>query len=253
LIAAVLLCLGAPSAAFADDTAAYEVAFERGTELFDKGEWAAAREEFQRAYRLDPKPLLLFNIGSTYRKEGNYIEALFYYHRYLEEAPPDASLRAFAEKVVSDLTAKIEAQEAAEGKSDRADASSPRRRDPGPSRGGSGAMRVAGLVFVVLGGASVGYGVFEGRRASQLAAEIDDAPDGTPWSDELQDTFDRGQAAETRSQIFTVAGGVAVLAGVTMYLLGRGGSSRGASDAGSVAIAPRIGPGGVGVSIAGGF
>ena len=48
---------------------------------------AAPAQAFIVAYKLKPKPLILFNIGQAYRKMGALDGALAYYQRFLKEAP----------------------------------------------------------------------------------------------------------------------------------------------------------------------
>jgi hypothetical protein len=68
-------------------TAKYEAAFRRGTVLFKEGKWAEARAEFETAYGIDPRPVLLFNIASTYRRAGDRVNARVYYQWYLDTVP----------------------------------------------------------------------------------------------------------------------------------------------------------------------
>lgn len=277
-VVAVLVTAWSGATAWADGSdEAYREAYERGTELFDQGKWAEAREQFQKAYGIQPKPLLLFNIGSTYRREGNYIEALFYYHRYLEEAPADAEYRSFAEKVIVDLNAKVEAAKAAakaastqgqkgdEQKSDTQN-SEPRNGDGQTSNGqkagqaslasdpgddadqpGSG-RKYAGLAIMAVGVIGLGWGGYEAWQADSIAQDLGSLPMGTPWTPELQSEYERGQAADTRAKIALAAGGAAVVIGGVLYLTGRSGSSQRGESRG-LALGPQLGPQSIGVIV----
>ncbi|MBP6836377.1 MAG: hypothetical protein KA190_03690 [Kofleriaceae bacterium] len=90
-------------AAHADQEAAYERAFRKGTELFESGQWAEARAQFERARELDPRPVLLFNIASTYRREGDLAQARVYYKRFLIIAGKDDQLALVARQIVDEL------------------------------------------------------------------------------------------------------------------------------------------------------
>jgi hypothetical protein len=68
-------------------------AFGEGKQLFDQGKYAEAVEKFKLAYNLSKNPLLLYNIGFTMDQAGMADLALFYYRKFLAEAPQDAAQR----------------------------------------------------------------------------------------------------------------------------------------------------------------
>jgi hypothetical protein len=80
-----------PSAA---DMAAAKKAYGEGKALHDKGNLADAVEKFKESYRLSKNPLLLYNIAFTMDEAGTKDLALFYYKKFLTDAPPDATQRA---------------------------------------------------------------------------------------------------------------------------------------------------------------
>jgi len=80
-----------PSAA---DLAAAKKAYGEGKALHDKGNLADAVEKFKESYRLSKNPLLLYNIAFTMDEAGTKDLALFYYKKFLTDAPPDATQRA---------------------------------------------------------------------------------------------------------------------------------------------------------------
>ncbi|NVB81187.1 MAG: hypothetical protein HOV81_22515 [Kofleriaceae bacterium] len=89
----------APSA-FADDPAptkeqldAAKKAFGEGKTLFDAGKLPEAIDKFKESYRLSRNPLLLYNIGFTLDQAGQKDTALFYYRKFLNDAPKDAAQR----------------------------------------------------------------------------------------------------------------------------------------------------------------
>ena len=97
----LVLMVGTPSRA-ADQTAAAREAFSEGSRLFDVGEYGKALDSFKRAYLLDAKPGLLFNIASCHRKLGHRDEAIEFYERYLDKVP-DGPDRDEIEKLVATL------------------------------------------------------------------------------------------------------------------------------------------------------
>ena len=69
-------------------------AFAEGKKLHEEGKLGEAIEKFKESYRLSRNPLLLYNIGFTMDTADEADLALFYYRRFLKEAPPEAEQRA---------------------------------------------------------------------------------------------------------------------------------------------------------------
>ncbi len=102
-LALLCLLLVAPApvwaAASAPRTAAAQAraSFYRGQKAYNLGRFADALEAYTEAYRLDPRPAMLFNLGQCHRLLGNSERALFFYNRYLSQfpgvAPNDATVR----------------------------------------------------------------------------------------------------------------------------------------------------------------
>ena len=95
------IALLAPAPALADDPPptpeqieAAKKAFGEGKKLLDEGKHGEAIEKFKESYRLSKNPLLLYNIGWTMDEAKEADMALFYYRRFLKDAPPDAEQRA---------------------------------------------------------------------------------------------------------------------------------------------------------------
>jgi tetratricopeptide (TPR) repeat protein len=59
--------------------------FRHGVELYKESNYAAALVEFQRAYEIDPKFQVLYNIGETQYQLQDYAGALATFRRYLDE------------------------------------------------------------------------------------------------------------------------------------------------------------------------
>lgn len=97
-----VFCLTINAAAQAATPAA-KILYDKGATEYNLGHFAEAIVNFEKAYELDPAPILLFNIAQSHRQSGDNEKALFFYRRYLEHAAPDASNRADVEKRVKDL------------------------------------------------------------------------------------------------------------------------------------------------------
>jgi tetratricopeptide (TPR) repeat protein len=103
LIAALLLC--AASVALAengDDTAMAKEHYSLGLQAYKAGKYAEAIKELKKAYLLKRIPALLINLGATYRKMGDSENALYYYKKYLAEAP-NARDKGDIEKLAAEL------------------------------------------------------------------------------------------------------------------------------------------------------
>lgn len=113
-VAAWLVSVAALAQSPAGDTA--QAHFDRGAKLYNLEHFQEAIADFEEAYELDPSPIFLFNIAQSHRQLGNKERALFFYRRYLEQAP-NAANREDVERRIKDLQAAL--QQAAELKQQR--------------------------------------------------------------------------------------------------------------------------------------
>ena len=86
-------------------------AYDRGVTEYNLGRFDWAIVEFERAYELDPAPMLLYNLAQAERRAGNRRRALFLYERFVNRAPT-AENAANARRHIRDLTEAIRAEEA---------------------------------------------------------------------------------------------------------------------------------------------
>jgi tetratricopeptide (TPR) repeat protein len=106
-ICVVLMLLG--GLARADDAALAKEHFEKGSRLYDIGQYKEAAAEYAEAYKLKPDPSLLFNMGQAYRLGGFYEEALRSYRSFLRRMPKVPQRREI-ETHINDLTKLVEQQ-----------------------------------------------------------------------------------------------------------------------------------------------
>src|SRR5688572_12727466 len=66
--------------------------FAQGVTLYEEGNFPAALVEFQAAYDTAPAPVILYNIGFTYKALYRYVEAIDALGRYLEMATRDGQV-----------------------------------------------------------------------------------------------------------------------------------------------------------------
>lgn len=73
------------SYAQSDDEA--RIHFEAARSYYQHGQFEEALREFQTAYQLSPRPLLLYNIGMCNRELGRWQESISAFEQYLQELP----------------------------------------------------------------------------------------------------------------------------------------------------------------------
>lgn len=61
--------------------------YDYGRALFAKEEYIAAAQAMEHAYAKEPRPILMLNVGQSYRKAGRYKDALAAYQLFLQLAP----------------------------------------------------------------------------------------------------------------------------------------------------------------------
>ena len=132
---AALLSTVAPQRARAESA---KDAYGRGLSLYAAGKYQDAADAFLVAYRLKPKPLILFNVGQAYRKQGALEQALVYYRRFLDEATPAerAPLEEEVRKYVHEIEAETALKKSLMDKADTEEANKldfPKKSEPTPA------------------------------------------------------------------------------------------------------------------------
>lgn len=106
-ITLALAALAPQRAAFAGDAPtkdqleAAKKAFGEGKALYEEGKLPEAVDKFKESYKLSKNPLLLYNIAHTLDQAGDKDTALFYYRKFLADAPKGAAQR-------KDVTKRVE-------------------------------------------------------------------------------------------------------------------------------------------------
>jgi tetratricopeptide (TPR) repeat protein len=65
--------------------------YQKGTALFNLGEFADAAAEYKEAYKALNEPVFLYNIAQAYRLAGDYEKAAFFYTSYARNAKDPAT------------------------------------------------------------------------------------------------------------------------------------------------------------------
>ena len=88
------------------------VHFQAGRSYYDEGSYDRALSEFERAYELSQRHMMLLNISSSHERLGRLDGAVESLTRYLELVP-DTADRAVLERRLANLRRRLEAQQAA--------------------------------------------------------------------------------------------------------------------------------------------
>lgn len=78
---------------------------------YNLGKFDEALRAYEAAYRLVPRPSLLFNIGQCHRHAQRYREAVFFYDGFLREGDPSPEQREMVDKLREESLAALEADE----------------------------------------------------------------------------------------------------------------------------------------------
>ncbi len=166
----------AQAAPTAEELEAAKKAYGEGAKLFAAEKYGEAVERFKESYRLSRNPVLLYNIGLTFERLGTKDMALFYYKKFLKDAPAEAPQRPDVDKSVKQL--------------EKDGATEPGTGDPGTGTGDvSTGDPGTGDVGTGDPGTGTGDPVVEDpkpKRTGPFTAEdfehnvVDEAPPGTP-------------------------------------------------------------------------
>jgi hypothetical protein len=113
-MAAILLVASGATPARADDAQKARELFTQGNTYFDLGQFDKAIDAWQNGYQLKNDPGFLYNIAQAYRTMGDAQKAIFFYKRYLSNAPK-AHNRTEVDQKIEALQKQISVQEQAKG------------------------------------------------------------------------------------------------------------------------------------------
>lgn len=228
-----VVIVAAACPASAEDKAAARAAYAEGTKYYDLNKFEAALKSFEKAYWNYEEPAFLYNIAQCYRQLDRKTDAVKFYRSYLRKVP-DAPNRADVERTIATLEDGITkgTRPTAEPKTAVAPQSVPstpavapatptpstmvvQASRPASSRGRT--LRAAGIGIGAVGVAAVGLGVAFALLAKDANQKYLQPSDGiySPSADANRSTY------QTAEIVTFVIGGAAIVAGTSMYLVGR--------------------------------
>lgn len=125
--------------------------YRAGTSYYAEGAFEQALQEFEQAYRLSPRPGLLFNIASTLERMGQLERALEHFERYLPEVPAGEEHDLLERRLVS-LRERVAAQ--------RSSPPAPAAETVPASSGSSGFVLGGAVSLAIAGAAAIVWGIF---------------------------------------------------------------------------------------------
>lgn len=229
--------------ALAENISAAREHYQRGTTLYDLQRYADAAKEYEAAYEAKPDPALLFNIGQAYRFAGDYSRAIGAFRSYLRRLPRSGNREEVDARIV-EMQKLLDDQKANQQKPPGGTISpvEMRPREPeapaepvvpapaprvvdAPSTVGvdhgtaksARTKKIAGLAVAGFGVAAIAVGAAFAVLAKSAFDEINTPAPGYVFRPETRDALKTDQVLEA---VFFAVGGAAVVAGVTVAVLG---------------------------------
>jgi tetratricopeptide (TPR) repeat protein len=214
LLPGVAQAQGKDAARPAADRARARDLYRDGTERFRRGEVAPALEAFQEAYRLDPHPVLAYNIARAHETLGQVEEAIASFRLYLE-LDPQASDRGAVEQRIATLEADVDARRALERRNDELAREAARPRDTAPPPPPPREPSAVPWVIAGVGVLGVGAGAVLGTLASGKRADAEDEPIATRAAELDGDA----SSLATAANVAFIAGGTVAAVGVVLGII----------------------------------
>jgi tetratricopeptide (TPR) repeat protein len=249
-------------------------AFWSGKQAYDAGDFARAREQFQRAYQLTKDPELLYDLGQTYRQMGECAPARQAYQQFLQAAPT-SPLAARATRHVARLDAACPSSRSPEDDSGGTPALAEQRRpetharpdppravavEPGrPWRVWTVVTLAAGLAA---GGVAAGLEIYNQQRYHEWSERNRSLARGTAgetptdWvaRQQANDRLGGSIDAMDRTALLVGLGGAVLVAASAALYLARPGESSGPPRASAIELRPTtMGTKSAGIAFAGSF
>lgn len=193
--------------------------YNEGQRAYDGADYTTAIAKWKQSYELSGEPELLFNLAQALRLNGNCVDALTTYKRFVTIVPKSEQ-RALADDIVRELEPKCGVPSMTHPPTlDRRSTSAGRR------------LKIAGLATGGGGAVLVVAGLLMGRRASALGDEVSSAcADICDWSEQRSKDA-QGRRDAKIGYALDAVGVAAIGAGAVMYYVG--------SRADEVTVVPR--------------
>jgi tetratricopeptide (TPR) repeat protein len=239
-----IFLLGTIAHAQTDDEQA-RTHFHSGQGYFTRGEYEDAAREFEAAYRLSGRAVLLLNIANAHERTGNYDDAANAITEYIETLDPADEGR------VALIHRRDKLLERAERERERIIGSEPPEEPSSESSKGLGALGYIGIGSLGVGVLSVVAGGIIQAKNKSIHADLLEMCEPTREChiEGVQSKIDRGNRLNRAGSAMFITGGLLAAAGAALLTVGLIKDSN--SDDG-LSFRPHIvgGPGDLGLGLA---
>ena len=221
--------------------------WELGEKLYQASNHSAALVEFEKAYKLAPRPGMLFNIARCHEVMGALEKGVEYYERYLEQNPKAAN-KGLVQTRITNLKATIQKKRQPAPATQKVEVSAP-VPEPAPAAAPRNIpwKRTYGWAGLGAGCALLATGAVLGVLAQHKADEYNDEASAGMLYRDLKEIESSGETLQAAQIATLVAGGVLFTAGAVLVFLDRRSQGQEPSTA-SVVVTPYVGPGNVGLA-----
>jgi tetratricopeptide (TPR) repeat protein len=204
--------------------------YELGEKLYQTSAYQEALQEFEKAYKLEARPALLFNIARCHEVMGQLEQAVSNYELYLKR-DPYASNRSVVESRVANLKRRLKQQPAKPpAAAEPPQPPQPPPPAPGPTERPASWRATTGWIALGVGAAALGTGIAFTVLAASKADEYESGVKEGKLYYELEEIDNTGAQYEKVQISMLVVGGVGVAAGAGLllwhYLTPRGDGRR---------------------------
>lgn len=227
---AALLVLAIAAPAAAQTTSDHELAlalFKHSDEAYKRGDFKGAVADLEKAYSLEPVPVLLYNLGRAYEGLGETKSAIDAYERYLKAQPDAEDHGAIEQRLVTLHREETRDEQRAK----------PEPPPPVVVTAHTRSLGAGPIIVTSVGAAGLALGgVFGALALSANGAQ------NSPQTSQVDavSAHDRGAGFATGANVAFIAGGVIALVGVVWLIVDRATASSSSSSRAGVPFVVRF-------------
>lgn len=193
---------------------------QRGNRYYKLQDFKQAIVEYKAGALIEDLPIFLYNLGQSYRQQGAYANAIWYYKRYLSQGTPTPALKKWVTDVIHDMEKEL--QRAARNKPPTGPGpdskmppvkTTPVKTTPvvgSDDRAEARPWHADMLGWTLTGAGAVSVGVGIGLLVNASSLENTDEPDQIKH----QMNLDKADSRRLYGTITTIAGAALVIGGV---------------------------------------
>ncbi|MDC0674277.1 tetratricopeptide repeat protein [Nannocystis radixulma] len=228
----------------------FESLAEQARAKYREKDYAAAVALFERAYKVQPDPNILFNIGRIQEQANNVDAAISYYQRFIADESVDIGLRDTALQRLATLEKIVEIREKEEAKqkpkqpepAKQPEATQPvgPQLGPQPPPGDDKSSQNKAKILRPIGYTMFGVGaalLIGGGIAGGLAKGQENKFEAAETLDDQRDAGQKGKSLAAAADGLFIAGGVMAVVGMVLLLVPKARKSKAVQ-----AMQPKVSP-----------